>query len=391
MYDRALSIALPLLFLSVPLVGCGGSSSSSGDVASDAGSEGSTADAGSGGDDSSVSPEGGVFTPGAPITATPSTWTWVPFANSSCGNGTPTGIGLNLSATGTRVLIYLEGGGACWSEETCYALQTAANFTSGYSEADFTAESTDATYLAQPGGFFDRTAAANPFKDYSYVYVPYCTGDIHGGTVVTQLGANTAHFVGYDNFTAFLERIVPTFPTADRVVIAGSSGGGYGAVLNSLQTQSAFGSVRVDVLDDSGTFLPADISAMGNGNIPLALTTWNLASIAPSDCSTCVSDPSTLYGYFAKKYPTHRAALLSYQQDSVLPSYYGVTTAEFSTGLSEDITTEFAPNPNLQAFVVGSAGHVLFFSPTLSSNTVTVQTFVTQMVTDDASWATEAP
>ncbi len=243
----------------------------------------------------------------------------------------------------------------------------------------------DTTYLAASGGFFDRTAAANPFKDYSYVYVPYCTGDIHGGTVVTQLGTNTAHFVGYNNFTAYLERLVPTFPTVDRIVIAGSSGGGYGAVLNALQTQSAFGSVRVDVLDDSGTFMPADVNAEGNGNIPLAMTAWNLASIAPADCTTCVSDPSTLYGYWAKKFPTHRAGLLSYSQDSTLPSYYGISTAEFTTGLDEDLTQQFAPNANLKAFVVGAAGHVLFFDPTLTTEATVspCRRGLTQMVTDD--------
>jgi hypothetical protein len=396
MHEKAWTISLPLFLL---LAGCG-SSSSSNASAGDAGvgDDGSAIDSGGTGDDDastgsdgSTQTEAGVFTPGTPITATAGQWTWVPFADSSCGNGTPTGIGVNLSSTGTRVLIYLEGGGACWSAETCYALQTAANFSSGYSAADFQTESTDTTYLAAPGGFFDRTAAANPFKDYSYVYVPYCTGDIHGGTVVTQLGTNTAHFVGYNNFTSFLDRIVPTFPTVDRVVIAGSSGGGYGAVLNALQTQSAFGSVRVDVLDDSGTFMPTDVNAEGNGNISLAMTAWNLASIAPADCTTCVSDPSTLYGYFATKFPTHRAGLLSYTQDSVLPSYYGITTAQFTTGLDEDLTQQFAPNANLKAFVVGAAGHVLFFDPTLTTNNVTLQTWVTQMVTDDPTWATEQP
>jgi hypothetical protein len=398
MYEKAFSISLPLFFV---LAGCGGNGSSSSMTASDAGTgaendgsavdSGGSSDDGGGGDDASGQVDSGPFVPGAPITATAAQWTWVPFANSSCGDGSPTGIGVNLSSTGTRVLIYLEGGGACWSAESCYELQTAANFTTGYSPAQFQSESTDTSYLAQAGGFFDRTAAANPFKDYSYVYVPYCTGDIHGGNNVMQLGTNTAHFVGYTNFTAFLDRIVPTFPTADRIILAGSSGGGYGALVNSLQTQNAFGSIRVDVLDDSGTFMPADVSAEGNGNIPLAMTAWKLASIAPADCATCVSDPSTLYGYYAKKYPDHRGGLLSYTQDSVLPSYYGITTAQFTTGLDEDLTNQFAPNPNLQAFVVGAAGHVLFFSPTLASNGVTLQTWVTQMVTDDTTWTTEQP
>src|ERR1700683_4943900 len=98
-------------------------------------------------------------------------------------------------------------------------------------------EAADANYLAQPGGFFDRTAAANPFKDYSYVYVPYCTGDNFAGANVVQYGGMTAMHVGFRNVSAFLSRIVPTFPAATHVVLAGSSAGGFGAIFNWGQTQ----------------------------------------------------------------------------------------------------------------------------------------------------------
>jgi hypothetical protein len=57
---------------------------------------------------------------GTPLTAAPDTWTWVPFPDSQCANGTPTGLGVKLTGKpGARALIYLEGGGACWSDLTC--------------------------------------------------------------------------------------------------------------------------------------------------------------------------------------------------------------------------------------------------------------------------------
>lgn len=383
------------MFLVLLLAGCGGSvHNGAGPADGGAGSGDDTADeggGGGGGDAGGTQVEAGPFVPGAPITATPGQWTWVPFPNSACGNGSPTGIGVNLSSTATRVLIYLEGGGACWSQETCYTLQTTAYFTTGYTEADFTTESTDATYLAAPGSFFDRTATANPFKDYSYVYVPYCTGDIFGGSNVVSMGSNTAHFVGYADMTAYLERIVPTFPTVDRVILAGSSAGGYGAIINWEQTQNAFGSTRVDVIDDSGTFLPASVEAEGNGQVQTAIAAWKLTATTPPGCTTCASDPSTLYGYYAQKYPDHRAALLSYSQDSVLPTYYGISVTQFTTGLDDVLTTQFQPNANLGAFVDDASGHVLFLTPTLTSGGVTVQSWITSMVTDASTWATVNP
>jgi hypothetical protein len=102
-------------------------------------------------------------------------------------------------------------------------------------------------------------------------------------------------------------------------------------------------------------------------------------------------DPSALYGYYGKLYPTHRGALLSYTQDSVLPTYYGITTSQFTTGLSEHVTNQFTPNANLGAFLENTSGHVLFFDPTLTAGSKSLETWITQMVTDDPAWATAGP
>jgi hypothetical protein len=331
------------------------------------------------------------FVLGAPITAPAGQWTWVPFDNAFCANGTTTGIGINPSTTSTRVLIYMEGGGACWDELTCYTLMTAARFTTGYDQTTFKTELADPTNITMPGGFLDRAAAGNPVKDYSYVYIPYCTGDVFSGNNVTTIGTNTVHFVGYANVTAFLERIVPTFPGADRVILAGSSAGGYGAVFNWWQAQRAFGSVRVDVLDDSGAFMPADVltSSTSQSVMSAQAASWNLAATVP--CGGCMSNPSAIFGAYAAAAPTHRGALMSYTQDTVLPSYYQISTTQFTTGLYEDLATQFARNANLKAFVVGDAGHVLLDEPLLTQNGVTVQAFVKELVTDSPSWATVQP
>lgn len=334
---------------------------------------------------------GGAPATTGPIDAPVGQWTWVPFPDAFCADGSTTGIGINLGAAGSRPLIYLEGGGACWSEDTCYTLMLAANFTTGYSKASFTADAAGATGLAEPGGFFDRQAADNPFRDWSYVYVPYCTGDVHAGDNVVQYGAHTAKHVGFANFAAYLKRLVPTFAAADRVVLAGSSAGGVGAVFNWWPTQQAFGSVRVDLIDDSGPLMPADVVSEGGGFEAMERVQWNLAATVPPGCTACGSDLSTMFGFYAQAFPTHRGALLSYTQDSVIPIFYGISTAEFTTGLDEMLAAQFAPSTNLRSFLDDAVGHVLWFTPTLSSSTVTVKQFVTQMVTDDMAWTDVHP
>jgi hypothetical protein len=374
------------------LGGAGCSSKTDASATSSAGSTSSTSSTStSSSSSSSSSGANGPIVLGKPLTeATPGTWTWVPFSDAYCANGETTGIGVNISTASPRVVIYLEGGGACWSDITCYTLMTAANVTAGYGASNFTQESTDATYLALPGGFFDRTAADNPFKDYSYIYVPYCTGDVVAGdnVVVYPHGpASGTKQVGYANMTAFLSRIVPTFPNADKVFLSGSSAGGFGAAINWWQAQQYFGpKIEVDLIDDSGTPMPLAIenAGMGEDNIRAA---WNLAATLPPGCTGCSKSLDAILPYYDKAYPTHRAALLSYYQDTVLPNFYQVSTTQFETGITQELTSYFEPIASFKWFTSPNAGHVLWFDPTLTTNGVTVKQFLTQMVTDDPSWA----
>lgn len=319
---------------------------------------------------------GGSAPMGKPIDTPEEQWTWVPFDNSFCGDGSTTGIGVSLSKKSSRVLIYMEGGGACWSDLTCNTIKTASNFTTGFGEADF--KGTASGELSK--SFFDRTAADNPFKDYSMIYVPYCTGDIHAGDNTVMYNGKAAKHVGSRNVAAYLERLVPTFPAADRVILSGASAGGFGAAFNWWQTQQAFGKIRVDMIDDSGTPMPA--------SIPIAAEAewrkqWNLAATFPPGCTECAQRLDGILDFYAKTYPDHRGALISYTKDSVLPTFFGITQDKFAMGLEEQATTKFDPSQNLRYFIYSGSGHVLWGKPSLATNGVTVREFVTKMVTDD--------
>src|SRR5690606_21182260 len=131
----------------------------------------------------------------------------VEFPEARCGDGSPVGVLLNPWEASTRVLLYLEGGGACWDRFTCDQ-GIAAFVRTGIPEAAL------ADFIDGRGqqGIFDRDDEANPFRDFSFVYVPYGTGDVHGGSV-TENGYGVQH-VGYDNLGHFLHRLVPSFPDA---------------------------------------------------------------------------------------------------------------------------------------------------------------------------------
>lgn len=139
-----------------------------------------------------------------------------------------------------KLLVYHSGGGACWNAPTCASgLGLLEGVSPTYSPAIF--ETVD--NLAEAGGVLSPDPAANPFAGWTKVYLPYCTGDIGWGNrdVVYSLpqpggGAQPLPIShrGYANIrtvTEWLGRRFAAPATAPRrVVVAGSSAGGYAAI-----------------------------------------------------------------------------------------------------------------------------------------------------------------
>jgi hypothetical protein len=376
------------LFSLVPsllLAACGGGAATAGTSAG--GDGGSIADGGGGGGDTaSSSSSGSGGEPAAkPIDAPAEQWTWVPFDDAFCANGTPTGIGANITDKSNKVVIYLMGGGACWDSFTCYSLKTAVNIDTGYGEAQFENDSKSLT-----GSLFNRNDPANPLRDASYFFVPYCTGDVHAGANpdADYGGTKTLH-VGSNNMKAYLERIVATFPNAERVVLSGSSAGGFGAGFNWWQAQQMFGDVRVDLVDDSGPPLPSPyLSEALEGQWRAA---WNLNATLPEGCTECQTDLSAIFGFYAKNLPKNRAALLSYTQDQVIAAYLQIPEAQVAEGLGV-LAEKMDTYENARYFYVEGNSHVLLGNPAgISQNGVVLMDWLGQMLGDDPTWASVKP
>jgi hypothetical protein len=299
----------------------------------------------------------------------PETWTWVPFPESKCRDGSTTGIGVNFNPASQNLVIYMEGGGACFNFETCVGNP------SSFGAADFPMRFPSASDGGTPesgNGILDRTNAANPVADWNFIYVPYCTGDIHAGnnpagTVLDVTGPQM--FVGYQNVNLFLERIVPTFATAKQVLLTGVSGGGFGAAANYAHVQRAFGAVPVDMLDDSGPF-------MEDPYLPLCLqnevrTLWGLDSTVGADCEGQCNDPGTFFVDLARhistKYPARTFGLMDSVDDGTISEFFGFGAADctsfvqesattFGDGLN-DIRTKLAAEHNLGTFYFPGTDH----------------------------------
>jgi hypothetical protein len=174
---------------------------------------------------------------------------FVPGGDCQCADGSEFAF-WERRADPTKVVFYLEGGGACWTAEMCA-------FT-GNGESPFYSWNVHDGPPSE-GGIFDVTNPDNPFADYSFVYVPYCTGDVHLGDATREYSPElTVQHKGYVNGTTALTSLAEHYPDAAQVVVVGVSAGSvaapvYGGVVADLLPQA-----QVTVLADSSGTYPDD-------------------------------------------------------------------------------------------------------------------------------------
>jgi cysteine-rich repeat protein len=232
-------------------------------------------------------------------------WKYFEVPGTQCMNGSTAGFGISHNPDSPDLMIYLEGGGACFND-VC----------------DFSAF--NIPFIPPPDGIFNRNNPGNPVKDWSMIYVPYCTGDIHGGDRDTELGGQVRTFRGYRNITRYLELWVPKFADAERVLLTGISAGGFGAGLNALQVADAFGQdPQIIVIDDSGP-------PMANDVIPPCLQqtfrdVWGLDDTVLAACGGDCPDPNNfpvaLIDHTFKIRPDIRFGLFSNTADLVIRGF----------------------------------------------------------------------
>jgi hypothetical protein len=172
----------------------------------------------------------------------------------------------------TKLLVFFDGGGACWDARTCVGSLAAFN-ADPHLPPTYTPivdETTDAlndhSQDSEAGILSGR--ADNPFADYTKVFVPYCTGDVHLGSGETTYNFGGVEQIvahrGADNVHAVLDWLYDFYTTRigkapDEVVVSGVSAGGYAAMVHFPAIQSMLpASTDTFVLTDSANAVVTD-------------------------------------------------------------------------------------------------------------------------------------
>lgn len=248
-----------------------------------------------------------------------------------CADGTPSYFTVTKREGAKDVLVYLSGGGACWSQGTCEQ---------GYARPLTRVEPSNDWNTGE--GIHSKQDQANPFgRDYHIVHVPYCTGDVYTGDRVADYGTAGSPYVirhsGYRNVQLTLEAVSQSLETPERAVFVGCSAGGIGVYYHLRNFDKAFPSARKYVISDAGTpFKPPYLNPTKYRNI---MTTWGADKTLPEmGVDAQAASFGDVIRYNTQKHPDVRFALISSYRDFVM-SFFALTVGSASpmTAVKETI------------------------------------------------------
>jgi|TARA_R100000005_G_scaffold96720_1_gene86683 hypothetical protein len=240
------------------------------------------------------------------------------------------------------LVIFLQGGGACWSD-LCLATEQAAPG-------------------IPPLGVLDPAREGNPVAGWNTVYLPYCDGSLHAGDQDVDTdddGVADRFHRGLHNLSASLDVAVNTFPAPRRILLTGSSAGGFGTTYALPLVRQLYPDVPIELINDSGLGLgridePAFIEQL--------LTEWNATAFFPESCETCIGDDGHItdyHKYQLSEDENFRLGMMSYTRDTVIAVTFvqvgGEVFEEALLGELDDL--EAAYPERVKSFVATGAEH----------------------------------
>lgn len=225
-----------------------------------------------------------------------------------------------------KLLVYFQGGGACWDGFTCGQIGQFASF--------YDIDPTIMNFYRR--GIFDFDNTDNPLADFNMVFVPYCSGDVHSGSneitfdVPAEANADfdtvDVYFNGHGNSQAVLEWVYENIEMPDELVVAGCSAGGYGAVTQAPYLMEHYADVPAVMFADASAGVLVDDWT--------GLETWNtLASVPdfiPNLSKVSIEQYSTTYyiEQSALYFPENGFAQYNSYIDGVQVGFYGASQGE---------------------------------------------------------------
>lgn len=287
----------------------------------------------------------------------------------SCAPGTPDDEFTFFVKGGRKnnLVVFFQGGGACWDYMNCVAAPTYTQ----YQKEVLAMFSND----MEGYGIFDQTRKDNPFKDWGFVYIPYCTGDLFWGANDASYYGVTIKHRGFVNFQAVLEYLKNNTRYQRNIFITGSSAGSYGATLAFPYIKQAFPWSNVQILGDAGNgVMGGTFSTTGINNWNVQMPSW----IFPDGYQSTMT-MADVYVDIAAEYPWSRLAQYTTAFDMTQVFFYNVMLNIHNPYIWGEITEALigtwyltmktytyqtaAASPNYRYYIAAGTDHTILMSP----------------------------
>ncbi|GAB5535551.1 MAG: vtpJ-therm [Rubricoccaceae bacterium] len=269
-------------------------------------------------------------------------WTYLQLdENEDCAFGTPFGFFYRPGPDASNLLVYFQGGGACWEWVSC----------SGMFDT-----SVERLELESFRGIFDVSNPANPFQNYATVFIPYCTGDVHIGNAeraYSDDGKPVAHR-GAHNVNQALRWAKAYLDEPERMVVAGASAGSYGAIFHAPRIADLYPGADLVTIGDSGVPLLNQyeeiLEAWGAGT--MLRPAWGLDAEAPLTLERALSE--------AAAPPNMRAVVqIASDQDAIQSAFYLISGSPSFREATYALLDTLDQEPKGSGFVVAGVDHGL--------------------------------
>ncbi len=234
-----------------------------------------------------------------------------------------------------------------------------------------TGVSDDPTNLS---GIFDFTDERNPLADYSFVFAPYCTGDVHLGTSTHVYGPElTVQHKGSVNASTALSALATQFPDTAQLVVTGESAGSIPSPLYAGLAHDLLPNAEISVLADGSGAYP-DITAL---NTAIGALWGTEAAIPPWPVNAGLTAAQwSIPGLFVQAYKHHPEIIFArhdYAFDGVQQSFLGavgIPTDDLVTLIDANETQIEQGGVDLRSYIAPGDSHTILSRPEFYTQTV---------------------
>lgn len=294
--------------------------------------------------------------------ALPSGWQEIaPGGDTLCARGAPYKF-LVHAGDPQKILVSFAGGGACWDDFTCARNQIYT-------------DTVERTYgpINNQEGVYDLNNTANPYKGWTQIFVPYCTGDVHLGSADTMYsdgngGSFVIHHRGGTNARAALAWMEQNYPTAAEINIDGCSAGSYGSIVWMPKIAEYYKTARILQFGDSGAGISDSLFFPG-WKIDQNLPEW-VPGLDPKIIDWQKLSLVDIYRGIASYYPNAKFSQFNHDQDRIQTMFYAATGGsgvDWSDRMFKSMDAISTTTTNFRYFVAPGKQHCAITNPSFYS------------------------